>query len=101
MNWSSWIDPERSMSDEKNTVWNVLGDSWILLVRIRIIYLPYLNKCILQLLEVDGSTFISVEEVERSLVHEKREDNTHLPPPHFIKKAFEFLEAQLATRRKN
>lgn len=52
----------------------------------------------MQLLKVDGTTFISVEEVERSLEHEKREDNTHLPLPHFIEKASEFLEAQLATK---
>ena len=29
MNWSSWMDPDRSISEEKNTVWKVLGERWI------------------------------------------------------------------------
>ena len=33
MNWSSWMDPDRSISEEKNTVWKVLGERWILWLR--------------------------------------------------------------------
>lgn len=46
MNSSMEIVPERSVSDEKKTVWNVVGDK-LILYAMHILLIPNMRQCLL------------------------------------------------------
>lgn len=72
MNWSSWMEPERSISEEKNTVWKVLGERVILPMTLHTHNPPDLAQCLLELLEVNGPAFIRIKVVEGTLRHHRK-----------------------------
>ena len=95
INWSSWIDPERSISDEKNTVWKVLGDKAILQMSVNTGAYPiWLSASWSSWKSI--APLLSVSKWSNAVYSSSRKPTTHFPFPHLVEQGLEFLKSQLS-----
>lgn len=92
------MEPERSVSEEKNTVWKVVGERKILEMTE---YphnaskdIPYHGQRLLKLLKVNGSTFVEIKVIKR-ILPVKCGKHTYLPFPYLIQQRLKLFKINL------